>query len=115
MLDAAFPVPSKEDCRLQAIMAMFRGQRASDVSVTFRISRSDLYKFWHRALTAVRRALEVKRKVVDRLCGLRGSGSIFTERLIETGTWWMCASATPATSHTAAGAEEPIRMRWRSS
>jgi transposase InsO family protein len=62
MPDAAFLVPSKEDCRLQAIMAMFRGQRASDVSVTFQISRSDLYKFWHRALTAVRRALADHRR-----------------------------------------------------
>ena len=62
MPDVAFLVPSKEDCRLQAIMAMFRGQRASDVSVTFRISRSDLYKFWHRALTAVRRALADHRR-----------------------------------------------------
>jgi hypothetical protein len=53
----SYHVRSKEDCRLQAVMAIFRGEQASHVSVTFRISRSDLYKLRNRALTAMRQAL----------------------------------------------------------
>jgi hypothetical protein len=38
-------------------MAMFRGEQAAHISVTFQISRSDLYEFRRRALTAMRQAL----------------------------------------------------------
>jgi hypothetical protein len=57
MPDAPFPLPSKEDSRVQAVLALFRREPASRVSAAFRISRSDLYKFRARALVAMRGAL----------------------------------------------------------
>jgi transposase InsO family protein len=57
MTDAAFPVPSKEESRVQAVLALFRREPASRVSAAFRISRNDLYKFRARALAAMRGAL----------------------------------------------------------
>jgi hypothetical protein len=47
----------KEDRRLQAVMALFRGEPISQVAVKFRMARSDLYKFRTRALVALRAAL----------------------------------------------------------
>jgi hypothetical protein len=44
--------------RLQAVLARLRGERASDVSATSGLCRSDLYKFRTRALTAIREALQ---------------------------------------------------------
>jgi transposase InsO family protein len=46
-----------EEHRLQAVLALLRGQKASDVSANSGICRSDLYKFRTRALTAIREAL----------------------------------------------------------
>ena len=48
---------SPEEHRLQAVLALLRGEKASDVSTSFGICRSDLYKFRSRALTAIREAL----------------------------------------------------------
>jgi transposase InsO family protein len=62
MSTPSYRVRSKEHCRLQAVMALFRGEQASHVSVTFRIARSALYKFRHRALTAMRQALADHRR-----------------------------------------------------
>ncbi len=47
-----------EDHRLQAVLALFRGEKASDVSTSFGICRSDLYKLRTRALVAIREALK---------------------------------------------------------
>lgn len=58
MTDAASPVPSKEESRLQAVLALFRREKASDVSTSSGICRSDLYKFRKRALAAMREALK---------------------------------------------------------
>ena len=49
---------SPEERRLQAVLALFRGEKASQVSAEFRICRSDLYKFRERALEAMRAALK---------------------------------------------------------
>jgi hypothetical protein len=48
---------SPEEHRLQAVLALLRGEQASDVSASSGICRSDLYKFRTRALTAIREAL----------------------------------------------------------
>jgi hypothetical protein len=48
---------SPEEHRLQAVLALLRGEKASNVSTRFGICRSDLYKFRTRALTAIREAL----------------------------------------------------------
>ncbi len=47
-----------EEQRLQAVLALLRGEKASDVSTNFGICRSDLYKLRTRALTAIREALQ---------------------------------------------------------
>lgn len=46
-----------EEHRLQAVLALFRGKKASDVSTRFGICRSDLYKLRTRVLAAMREAL----------------------------------------------------------
>jgi transposase InsO family protein len=48
---------SPTEHRLQAVLALLRGKKASDVSAHSGICRSDLYKFRTRALTAIREAL----------------------------------------------------------
>jgi transposase InsO family protein len=58
MTTPSYHVLSKEEHRLQAVMALFRGAPASRVSVQFQISRSDLYKFRVRVLAAMREALK---------------------------------------------------------
>jgi transposase InsO family protein len=57
MTDPASPVPSKEESRVQAVLALFRREPVSRVSAAFRISRSDLYKLRARALAAMHGAL----------------------------------------------------------
>jgi transposase InsO family protein len=47
-----------EEHRLQAVLALFRGEKASDVSTRFGLCRSDLYKLRTRALVAIREALK---------------------------------------------------------
>jgi transposase InsO family protein len=47
-----------EEHRLHAVLAFSRGEKASDVSTSFGICRSDLYKLRTRALAAMREALK---------------------------------------------------------
>jgi transposase InsO family protein len=47
-----------EDHRLQAVLALFKGEKASDVSAGSGIGRSNLYKLRTRALAAMREALK---------------------------------------------------------
>jgi hypothetical protein len=56
---------SPEEHRLQAVLALLRGETASHVSTAFDICRSDLYKFRNRGLMVVRAALK------DHLRGLK--------------------------------------------
>jgi Winged helix-turn helix len=49
---------SPAEYRLQAVLALLRGEQASDVSANSGICRSDLYKLRTRALTAMREALQ---------------------------------------------------------
>jgi hypothetical protein len=49
-----------EDRRLQAVIALFRGEPLSRTAVKFRMARRDLYKFRTRALVALRAALAVR-------------------------------------------------------
>jgi hypothetical protein len=44
--------------RLQAVLALLRGEKASDVSTSFGMCHSDLSKFRTRALAAMREALQ---------------------------------------------------------
>ena len=57
MTTSLYPVPSKEEVRLQAVLSLFRGEKASGVASKFNIARSDLYKFGRRAINAMRDAL----------------------------------------------------------
>ena len=47
-----------EEHRLHAVLALFKGEKASAVSTSFGICRSDLYKLRTRALAALREALK---------------------------------------------------------
>lgn len=49
---------AKADCRMQAVLALFQGEAVADVCRQYQIGRSDLYKYRHRALTAIRAALD---------------------------------------------------------
>src|ERR1700691_5028526 len=51
------PNPDKHEKRVQAVLALLRGDCAAAVSTRYGIGRSDLYKFRHRALTAIIEAL----------------------------------------------------------
>jgi transposase InsO family protein len=57
MTDPASHVLSKEQSRVQAVLALFRGEKASRVSSRYSLARSDLYKFRRRALNAMCGAL----------------------------------------------------------
>jgi transposase InsO family protein/transposase len=48
---------AKTDRRVQAVLALFQGEAVADVCGQYQIGRSDLYKYRHRALTAIRAAL----------------------------------------------------------
>jgi transposase InsO family protein len=58
MMTPSYHGLSPEGHRLQAVLALFRGEKVLDVSARFGICRSDLYKFRTRALTAIREALQ---------------------------------------------------------
>jgi hypothetical protein len=58
MTTSSYHVLSQAEHRLQAVMALFKGKKASQVSATFSIGRSDLYKFRTRALAAMREAFK---------------------------------------------------------
>jgi hypothetical protein len=60
MIIPAFQSLSPEEHRLQAVLALFRGEKASDVSTSIGICRSDLYKLRKRALAAMREAFDVR-------------------------------------------------------
>jgi len=48
---------AKTERRVQAVLALFQGEAVADVCGQYQIGRSDLYKYRHRALTAIRAAL----------------------------------------------------------
>jgi transposase InsO family protein len=48
---------AKTERRVQAVLALFQGEAIADVCGQYQIGRSDLYKYRHRALTAIRAAL----------------------------------------------------------
>jgi hypothetical protein len=56
MTTRSYSFSLKEDRRLQAVTALFRGEAISEIAVKFRMARSDLYKFRTRALVALRAA-----------------------------------------------------------
>ena len=58
MTTSSYHVFSQEAHRLQAVMALFKGEKTSQVSTTFGICRSDLSKFRKRAWVAMRGALK---------------------------------------------------------
>lgn len=62
MTDDPHPVPSKGERRVQAVLALFRGEAVPQVSTPYRICRSDLYEFRRRALRAMREALADQRR-----------------------------------------------------
>jgi Integrase core domain len=57
MIDDRHSVPPKHERRLQAVLALFRGEAVEAVTTQYQIGRSDLYKFRARALAAMREAL----------------------------------------------------------
>jgi Helix-turn-helix domain len=58
MTTPSYHVLGKEEQPLQAVMALFSGEKASQISAEYHIGRSDLYKFRNRALAAMREALK---------------------------------------------------------
>ena len=56
------PDPERHEKRVQAVLALLRGDCAAAVSMRYGIGRSDLYKFRHRALTAINKALTDRRR-----------------------------------------------------
>jgi transposase InsO family protein len=48
----------KEEQRLQAVLALFKGQAVAQVCQQYNICRSDLYKYRRRALAAIRSAMK---------------------------------------------------------
>jgi hypothetical protein len=50
MPDDAPPMPPKCQHRVQAVLALFRGEAVAQVSTQYQICRSDLYKFQRRAV-----------------------------------------------------------------
>jgi transposase InsO family protein len=56
------PMLPKCQRRVQAVLALCRGQAVAQVSMRYRICRSDLYKFHQRALDAMRDALNDEKR-----------------------------------------------------
>jgi hypothetical protein len=56
------PMTSKQEQRVQAVLALLRGESAAQVTVQFGICRSSLYKFRGRALKAMHVALADPRR-----------------------------------------------------
>jgi putative transposase len=54
--------PAKEERRLMAVLALFKGETAAQVSARFGISRSSLFDYKRRALSAMGEALKDKRR-----------------------------------------------------
>jgi hypothetical protein len=64
-MDSEIVSPAGDDRlsrRVQAVLALLRGELAAQVSAQFAICRSDLYKFRRRALDAMRAALSDEKK-----------------------------------------------------
>jgi transposase InsO family protein len=62
MTDQVPPMPPKCQLRVQAVLALFRGEAVVQVSTQYQICRSDLYKFHRRALEAMREALNDEKR-----------------------------------------------------
>jgi hypothetical protein len=58
MSDEVLPRSPKCGHRVQAVLALFRGEPVAKVSKQHRVCRSDLYKFHRRVLTALHQALD---------------------------------------------------------
>ncbi|HSF30832.1 MAG TPA: DDE-type integrase/transposase/recombinase [Candidatus Tectomicrobia bacterium] len=58
MTTPSYQVSAQEERRVQAVLALLKGKKASHVSAEFRLCRSDVYKSRTRALTAMRDALK---------------------------------------------------------
>jgi transposase InsO family protein/transposase len=56
-----YPPATKEEQRLQAVLALFTGQTVTQVSAQYGISRSSLFDYKRRALAAMRETLKDKR------------------------------------------------------
>jgi hypothetical protein len=56
------PVDPTCEQRVQAVLALFRGEPVTQVSTQYRVCRRDLYKFRRRALAAIRQALTDHRR-----------------------------------------------------
>lgn len=56
------PVDPTCERRVQAVLALFRGEPVTQVSTRYRLCRRDLYKFRQRALVAMREALGDRRR-----------------------------------------------------
>jgi transposase len=52
----------KVEVRLQAVLALLSGESVAEVQARFKVSRSSLYEYKHRALAAMRAALKDKRR-----------------------------------------------------
>jgi hypothetical protein len=57
MTAEAPPVTPTCECRVQGVLALFRGASVAEVSTQYRMGRGNLYKFRARALVAMREAL----------------------------------------------------------
>jgi transposase len=53
---------TKEERRLRAVLALFKGEKVAQVSAQFGISRSSLFDYKRRALTAMGETLKDKRR-----------------------------------------------------
>jgi len=62
MVDDPSLITAKYAQRVRAVLALFRGEHIAEVSAQYQISRSDLYKFRHRALAAINEALTDRRR-----------------------------------------------------
>jgi transposase InsO family protein len=62
MTDQVPPMPPKCQLRVQAVLALFRGEAVVQVSTQYQICRSDLSKFHRRALEAMRDALNDEKR-----------------------------------------------------
>src|SRR5262245_22065770 len=56
------PVEPTCERRVQAVLALFRGEPVTQVSTQYKVCRRDLYKFRRRALAAIRQALTDHRR-----------------------------------------------------
>jgi hypothetical protein len=96
MTDKVPPRPPKCQLRVQAVLALFRGEAVVQVSTQYRICRSELYKFQRRALEAMRDALN------DAKRGPRTPHHRLAADQ-EAAIKHMCVSGTPRSARTRCG------------